>query len=71
MKYRARYLIKYPDVNRWGETHCPNVKAAQTWLNGCKSNNSFIELQIFLGPKLLQHWKRDERNRLQRIWQSI
>lgn len=71
MKYRVRYLLSYPDVSRWGATDCVNVKCAQQWISGAKRNRNFLELQVYIGPKLLQHWKRDNANRLQRCWQGV
>lgn len=63
-----RYLIEYRDVNRWGESQAYSRADAFNWI--AQADKSFLEIEIYLGPKVIGSWRRDERCRLHRIWNA-
>jgi len=71
MKWSVKYLLKYSDVNRWGESVAYGRANAFSWIEQVKDNLNFLEISILCGPRVIGEWKRDERNRLRRVWSAV
>ena len=66
--WRVRYLTHYDDFARWGSSKAFSRSNAFDWIR--YAPKSALEIEIYFGPKLMLHYKRDKHGRLQRIWKA-
>jgi len=71
VKWSVKYLLWYKDANRWGESVAYGRANAMSWVIAAKKNLDFLEIRVYHGPRLIEEYKRDERNRLQRVWCAV
>ena len=71
MRWRVKYLLKYSDINRWGESVAYGRANAMVWVEAAKTNKDFLEVCIMHGPREIGRWKRDVNGRLQRVWSAV
>lgn len=66
MRWKVRYLIGYRDRDRWGESQAYNSRNAYDWVR--LAPKDILEVMVYMGPKLMGHWKRNSKHQLIRVW---
>lgn len=66
MDWRVRYLVKYPDMNRKGESMAYSRAGAYQWVQ--LASKDILEIEILKGQIQIGKWVRNERGNLSRVW---
>lgn len=64
-KWWVRYLIRYDDVNRWGESKAYGRRNAFEWAS--MIGKAVLEIHIYFSEKCIASYTRDERGAMRRV----
>ncbi len=57
MKWTVRYVVRYPDRERHGQSECGDRERAMEWVKLHSGRKSMIaRLEVLHGPKIVGTW---------------